>query len=146
MIEAEKLLLRLGIHSGQFYERRLTVMRNAYWYDQNALGIGVGDLTFDQPERIAENLENGELFAAVPSYFVESSLQPNMINSLLDRDDENPGMRFVARNFALLIVPRCIYVPGHDGGHVYHQEFGDRPTLSPRGARKIMQSVQELAG
>jgi hypothetical protein len=135
----------LGLSPGQACHRDIRVIKNAAWYDQNAERVGTGDLAIGQPEEVAERLEDGELLAIVPSHVVGPSWRPTVVDRWNHRTDDNPGQKFVARNFALLIVPRCIYLPGYDSGHARHQDLGDRPTLSPRSAQRFMQGAQQLS-
>lgn len=142
---ARRIPQDLGLSPGQFFPREDRVIKNASWYDQNAHHVGSGDLSIHQPDEVAEHLENGELLAIVPSHRAGAFWSPTRVDRLLGRTDENPGLGFVAHNFALLIVPKCVYIAGVDGAHAYHQDYGDRPTLSPSIAMHLMKNAQQMS-
>lgn len=145
MAAARRIPQDLGLSPGQAFGRENRLIKNSLWYDQNAERVGTGDIAHGQPEKIAENLESGEMLAILPSHVGGNSWRPSAIDRFFKRTEDEPGLNFVARNFALFIVPRCVYIQGFDGSHANHVTYGDRPTLSPKAAKNIMLSVQRLS-
>jgi hypothetical protein len=52
-----------------------------------------------------------------------------------------PGRKFVARNFAAIVVPECVYLPGDDGTLYGDPDLGQHEGLSAKSAAKLMRSV-----
>lgn len=121
-------LSRLGLSNAQFFDREIRVLKNAYWFDEQAQNIGYGDLAVGQAETVADNLASNELVAFLPQH----------IFSMRRENHDKVNRKLIARQFALLIMPRVMYLPGRDCGYDTDEKLGELPTISPDSVHKIM--------
>jgi hypothetical protein len=116
------------------------LFNNASWHGPTGEEISGGDIALGHPERIASNLEIGEMLAIIPS------------NRVKRPHEENPGQDFLSRNFGMLIIPRCIYLPGEDGSYSTLARQGmvrndtEYPTISAESALNIMEIIAKMGG
>jgi hypothetical protein len=116
------------------------VFNNASWHGPTGQEIGGGDIALGHPERVASNLEKGEMLAIIPSYRAKRTRS----------HEDNPGQDFISENFGMLIVPRCIYIPGEDGSYAtlaqrgLSRNYTEYPTISPESALGLMQTIAKL--
>jgi hypothetical protein len=137
-------IIELGLRPGAMIPNHMRALKNSQWYDQYAHRVSGGDIGIGQAEEAAERMENGELLAILPSFAI-SMRRPSRLDQRLNNNVDDPGMRFVSKNFALLILPRCIYL-GPNAGRVENNDFyTPQETLSPAHARRFMRIAQEQA-
>lgn len=128
----------LGIIPGQWFVTEDRLFNNASWHNATGQEVGGGDIAPGHPERVASNLEKGEMLAIVPS------------NRVKRPHEDNPGQDFLSRNFGMLIVPRCIYLPGEDGSYSTLARQGlvgndtEYPTISAESALNIMGIIAKM--
>jgi hypothetical protein len=139
-----KPLLDLGLNPGLAIDDSHRVIKNAYWYDQFAHLVSGGDIAFGQLEVAAERMDDGQSLTILPSY-VGTMRRPSRVDKMLNRTIDDPGMRFVTRNFAILIMPQCVFFGPNAGRGVDNELATPHEIISTAEARKLMNYAQDLA-
>lgn len=140
MTQPRDLLPSLGLNRGASYPKEISVIRNAHWYDHAGTRLGSSDMKIGQPQEVAQNLEIGEMLIVVPSHEATQ-----LSSSATNGEQPRERARDLAAKFSMLIVPRCIYLPGLDAGYSDFKGMFEAPTLSPKSASNMIHSVQRLA-
>ncbi len=106
----------LGLVSGQRRTRGL-FMRGASWYDRYGRRVGIGDLSAEDIERIAEALKPKQRFVVILSVTIDEMRQDHR-HADLDKLDRH-----------LLVDHACMVIEGGPAGERGRVHFVDHETV-----------------
>jgi hypothetical protein len=139
-------LNRLGLVAGHIERSKENqVLKNSSWFSRACEYKGTGDVSDYQVEKAAAKLEEGELVVMLPSH-ASTMWQADFMDNLFRRTEFNPGRRYIASRFGLLITPRCIYLPAHladeDLGYAISPQLGELPTISQSRVYQLLKPAR----
>lgn len=127
----KEYLGKIGLIAAAEFPRAVRALKNSGWFNRQCEYLGSGDVSLEQPQAVSGNLEEGELVAMLPSDAMSVWSQKTFMDRLRRRTEFNPGKRYIADRFRLLIMHNGVYLPGQeDGWSMADLNLGELPTIS----------------